>query len=326
VISKRWAVPALSIALAFLGACSSTGGLLLYFDPYEFEVLAGRGIDAEAIRQALPKSHRVRIEVSPAQLEAQEAERRFAEVIERTTPRWIYVSAAHPFDPQEIASRYPGIRFFVVGSGGAGTSNRINVVYDREPAHYEAGMAIAGLLGNAEFLERIGASGAGAAEPRVGILTAVGSATIDGEIDAFVEGFAQLADPGRIEVREIGNLTDRVKARRFLDGMREREVAIVYLKTYVLSGFCLDYLSKGSGIAMVDGPISEQAYGNTVLLMLVDDFLGALAVVGESVEQDAPGGTPEPVIAPVQLRWAQAYRSFVEEDSQESNRQGVNQR
>jgi hypothetical protein len=317
VISKKWAAPALSIALALLGACSSTGGFLLYFDPYEFEVLAGRGIDAEAIRQALPKSHPVRIEVSPAQLEAQEALRRFAEVIERSTPQWIYVSTAHPFDPQEIVSRYPGIRFFVAGSGGAGNSNWIDVVYDREPAHYEAGMAIAGLLGNAEFLERLGAAGTGTAEPRVGILTAVGSATIDGEIDAFVEGFSQLADPGRIEVREIGNLTDRVKARRFLDGMREREVAIVYLKTYVLSGFCLDYLSKGSGIAAVEGPISEQAYGNTVLLMLVDDFLWALNEVGKSAEQDGPGVAPETVIAPVRLRWAQEYRSFVEEDSQQ---------
>jgi hypothetical protein len=233
------------------------------------------------------------------------------------------VSAAHPFNPKELIARYPDIRFFVMGNTGVGPANRINVLYDREPAHYEAGMAIAGLLGNVEFLERIGVSGTGVAEPRVGILSAVSSAAIDREIAAFVEGFSQLADPGRVEVREIGNLTDRVKARRLLDEMTEREVAVVLLKTYVLSGFCLDYLAKGSGVAVVEGPISEQAYGQTVLLMLVDDFLGALVKMGESFERDARGAAPEPVIAPVQLRWAQAYGAFGGQDSEDSNQQGV---
>ena len=299
------------IAIAVLSACSPAGRFLLYIDPYEFEVLGGQGIDAAAIRQTLPKDLNVRIEVAPLPVEEGEDLRRFQEMIERSKPGWVYLSPAHPFNPAAVTPRYPDIRFFREDIGGESSANQIALVYDRERASFEAGRAIAALLGDADFLKRIGVAGPGVAKPRVGILVAMSTESVQRESAAFVEGFSQLENPERIEIKEIGNLTDRVKARRLLDGMREQAVAVVLLKTYILSGFCLEYLDKESGVAVVEGPVPDQAYGDTVLLMLVDDFMGALGRMADYIDQESRLGTGGAVSAPVRLQWSETYRSAV---------------
>ena len=304
------------IVIASLSACFPAGRFLLYIDPYEFEVLGGQGIDAAEIRRSPSKDLNVRVEVSALLTEETEALRRFDEVIERVNPGWVYLSPAHPFNPGAVIPRYPDVRFFREGYAeegftGENPDNQIALVYDREQANYEAGQAIAVLLGDTEFLKQIGVAGPVAGTPRVGILSAVLTESVQREIAAFEEGFSQNADPKDIEIKEIGNLTDRVKARRLLDVMREEAVAIVLLKTYVLSGFCLEYLSKEGSVAVVEGLISDQAFGDTVLLMLVDDFIGALEQMAQYIDRESPAGTEGRVSAPVQLRWNQAYRSVV---------------
>lgn len=308
---RRWLAFVTPIILTTLGACSPAGRFLLYIDPYQFEVLGGQGIDRAAIRQSLPKDLNVRIEVAPPLTEQGEGLRRFQEVIERTKPGWVYLGPAHPFDPEAIISRYPDIQFFREDLTGASSANQIALVYDREQANFEAGRAIAALLGDAAFLQRIGIAQPDIEKPRVGILIAVSDTRVQREVDAFVEGFSTLEDPQRIETKQIGNLTDRVKTRRLLDGMKEEAVAIVLLKTYVLSGFCLEYLAKESSVAVVEGPIPDQAYGDTVLLMLVDDFIAALKGMAESIDSESRTGTVDKVIAPVQLQWNETYRSVV---------------
>ena len=101
-----------------------------------------------------------------------------------------------------------------------------------------------------------------------------------------------------------------MKARRLLDTMLEQEVAIIVLKTYVLSGFCLDYMSKEGGLAVVDEPIADRTYGDTVLLMLEDDFLGALEGMFDYINQDLHSQAEPVVSVPVHLRWSEAYRSL----------------
>jgi hypothetical protein len=319
---------AFSIPLLFavLGACSSNERLLLYIDPYEGEVLDGQGLDAAAIRQLLPKDVDVRVEVPPLQMNEAEAVMRFQEEIERMKPGWIYLSAAHPFDPEALISRYPNVVFFREWTSGrdlgqASPVNRIALVYDRERANYEAGRAIAALLGDEDFLKRIGGGSPELEKPRVGVLAAVRTDFVQREIDAFQAGFSELEDPRRLEIKEIGNLSDRVKARRLLDRMREEAVAIVLLKTYVLSGFCLEYLTKETGVAIVEGPIPDRAYGDTVLLKLVDDFAGALQQMGKTIDEKPQAVGGGRVTVPVRLQWNQTYRSVTDRVLEGVNRQ-----
>ena len=92
-------------AILILGACSPGDRFLLYLDPFTVEVLNGQGVDKAAMRQAVPSDLRATIEVAPLPAEAEQAVGRLREVIERTRPGSVYLSAAHPFDPAQVMHR-----------------------------------------------------------------------------------------------------------------------------------------------------------------------------------------------------------------------------
>ena len=66
-------------------------------------------------------------------------------------------------------------------------------------------------------------------------------------------------------------------------------------------------------VAMTGAATAQQAYGDTVLLMLVDDFLAALRGMLEYVTRDEESQGSKTITAPVQLRWNETYRSAVAE-------------
>jgi hypothetical protein len=321
VHSRLWIPLVALLAVAFLGACSRASAFLLYMDPYEFALLNSRGIDGRAIRQLFPQDLEVRIEVPPTLSEQDQALQHFHAEVERMQPQWVYLGPAHPFPTKQVAARFPQIQFFREGSGAGASANRVAVIYDREQANYEAGRAVARLLEDPGFVRHIRAPGEGRQPLRVGILVAVSNEKVEREISRFVEGFSGIGAPEGIERKDIGNITDRVKTRRLLDGMREQAVAIVFLKTYVLSGFCLEYLAKEGGLAVVEEAVSQQAYGNTVLLMLVDDFLGAVEGMVSYVQSGSAERDTHTVTAPVELEWGESYRSLVKRALEGVNRQ-----
>ena len=322
---RIWAAIALSVTVSILNACSPAGRFLLYIDPYQLEVLKGQGIDRRALAQPFARDIRVRVVVPPLLSEAEEALAHFQAVAERARPAWVYLSPAHPFAPDAATGSYPDIRFFLEIPPSEARSNQVSVTYDREQASFEAGEAIAALLQEAAFLQSVGAEEAGTRPPRVGILVAVSDKKIESQIAAFREGFASRANDQSIVRRDIGNITDRVRARRLLEMMKEEGVEIVLLKTYVLTGFCLEYLAKEGGLAVVEEPISPRAYGDTVLLVLADDFPGALermvAYATAHIGQESAGRELQPVKVPVQLRWNESYRSLVTSVLEGVNRQ-----
>lgn len=295
----------------------------MYFDPYEFDVLSARGINKHTLKQVFPKELKVRIEVAPQLQEADQGLQHFLMVTDRAKPGWVYLSSAHPFDSAELSSRFPGIRIIIEAPRPTGRANQIALVYDRERANFEAGKAIAQLLEDQDFLDRLGAGEETLSEGiiRVGILLAVRNEKVEREISAFREGFSTLGAPERIERKDVGNLTDRVKARRLLDGMKEASVVIFVLKTYVLSGFCMEYLAKEGGLAVVDEPAALQAYGDTVLLILADDILAAMEGISEHISQDAEQNGTGLITAPVRLQWNEIYKSTVTQALEGTGRQ-----
>lgn len=297
-----------SLTLFALSACTSGSRFLLYFDPYSADLLEGRGIEERQIKQMFPQGINVKLEIAESESTEDQALQAFIAVAERFQPDYIYLTPAHPFTPTRIAAGFPDTLVFREGYSGAVPGNQILLAYDREQANHEAGAIVAQLLRDPDFLDRIGGGKRTRQTPQVGILVALSNDRVEREIAGFTDGFSRFGDPTRILRKDVGNITDRVKARRLLDAMKEQEVAIVVLKTYVLSGFCLDYMSKEGGLAVVEEPIADRAYGDTVLLMLEDDFLGALEGMIEYINQDLqPRG--EPVVSgPVRLRWGEAYR------------------
>ncbi len=297
-----------AITLFSLSACTSGSRILLYFDPYSADMLSGRGIEDRQIRQMFPQDIKIKIEIAESESTEDQALQDFITVAERFQPDYVYLSPAHPFTPAQTAAGFPGAQVIREEYVGAISGSQIRLVYEREQANYEAGAIVAQLLRDPDFLDRFGGGDRTRRAPQVGILVALSNDKVEREVARFEEGFSRFGDPTHIKRKDVGNITDRVKARRLLDGMKEQEVAIVVLKTYVLSGFCLDYMSKEGGLAVVDEPIADQAYGDTVLLMLEDDFLGALAAMIEYIHRDLQTEAEPVVSAPVHLRWGEAYR------------------
>ncbi len=304
------AVVIFSLTLSSLSSCTSGPRFLLYFDPYSADLLGGRGIEEHQIKQMFPQDINVKLEIADSESTEEQALQGFIAVAERFQPDYVYLTPAHPFTPTQIAAGFPDMQVFREDRSGAVPGNQILLVYDREQANHEAGAIVAQLLRDPDFLDRLGGGDRTPQTLQVGILVAVSNDKVEREIARFTEGFSRLGDPTRIQRKDIGNITDRVKARRLLDAMKEQDVAIIVLKTYVLSGFCLDYMSKEGGLAVVDEPIADRAYGDTVLLMLEDDFLGALAGMVEYINQDLHSQGELVVSAPVHLRWGEAYRSW----------------
>jgi len=297
-----------SITLFALSACNSGSRFLLYFDPYSADLLNGRGIEERQIKGMFPQDIKVKLEIAEPESTEDQALQGFIAVAERFQPDYIYLTPAHPFTPIQVAAGFPDTQVFREDHSGAVPGNQTLLVYDREQANHEAGVIVAQLIQDPDFLGRLGGGDRPRQTPQVGILVAISNDKVEREIARFTEGFSRFGDSARIQRKDVGNITDRVKARRLIDAMREQEVVIVVLKTYVLSGFCLDYMSKEGGLAVVEEPIADRAYGDTVLLMLEDDFLGALAAIVEYIHRDLQTQAEPVVSAPVHLRWGEAYR------------------
>ena len=73
----------------------------------------------------------------------------------------------------------------------------------------------------------------------------------------------------------------------------------------------MEYLSKEGGLAVVDEPAALQAYGDTVLLVLVDDVLAAMEGISEYISLDTEQSGTRLITAPVRLQWNENYKSVV---------------
>ena len=77
----------------------------------------------------------------------------------------------------------------------------------------------------------------------------------------------------------------------------------------MFSHFCLEYLAKEGGLAVLEEPLPERSYGDTVLLMLADDFLGAVQRIAAYLGADPPDPAAEQIESAVLLLWNKDYRS-----------------
>jgi hypothetical protein len=122
------------------------------------------------------------------------------------------------------------------------------------------------------------------------------------EADAFREGFLAEGGADLLVERTIGSLSDTGQARRAMEQMREDGVALFMLKTYTLSGYCLEFLRAEGGVAFLEEGAGRRAFPGQVVLWLEEDLVGALRSLAST-----PQG--EPVTGPVRLHAGAALRS-----------------
>jgi hypothetical protein len=289
---KLW----LLILVSPLLSCRPLPSLLVLLDPYTAELLAADGLDAAALRRQLRAAYRVRVQVLDPLAEVSAEAQRLARA---SGAGWVFLAPLLPLDAEALAASLPEVRFLREQTPSPRAPNLRRLRYQREEAWRAAGTIAARMLIRPALLGQDQAGGA----PKAGLLQAVPTLQGGLEAEAFRQGFLAEAGPGLLVERTIGSLTDTGQARRLLERMREEGVAVFMLKTYALSGFCLEFLRAEGGMAILDSGAGRGAFPEQAALWLEEDLAGALRNLGST-----PDG--EPVLGPVRLRAGAALRAW----------------
>jgi hypothetical protein len=277
--------------------------LLVLLDPYSAELLRAEGLDAASLRRELRGSWRLRVSILEAQ-EGAAAEAEADRLCRAADPDWVFLGPLLPLDAEALAARLPGAGFVREQESAPRAANLRRLKFRREEAFRDAGTAAARLLTRPALRGVLG-EGAARGRPKAGVLQAVSTPQGARDAQAFREGFLREAGEELLVERTIGSLSDTGQARRALERMREEGVAIFLLKTYALSGFCLEFLRSEGGLAILEQAAGRRAFPAQVLLWLEEDLAGALRSLASAPEGEAVAG-------PVRLRPGEPLRSLRE--------------
>jgi hypothetical protein len=281
------------ILCPLLFSCRLQPSLLLLLDPYSAQLLASEGWDAGALRRALRSDFRVRVHTVNAQGEAGAAAAAVAAEAEREVrasgPSWVFLAPLLPVDPEALAARLPEARFLSELADAPSAPNLYSLRFRRVEAFHDAGTIAARLLTRPALRPILGEGGVRGA-PKAGFLQAVPTAQGTLEAEAFREGFLAEAGADLLVERTVGSQSDTGQARRVLEKMHEEGVALFMLKTYTLTGFCLEFLRAEGGVAFLEEGAGRGAFPGQVLLWLEEDLVGALRSLTSTPEGQVVDG------------------------------------
>jgi hypothetical protein len=274
---------------AFLLSCRQLPLLLVLLDPYSAELLAAQGLEAASLRRELAQGFRVRVQLLDP-LAGGEAER----LIRAAGPEWVFLSPLLQVDAEALAAGLPDVRFLRELPAAPRAPNLRRLRFQRLEAFRDAGTIAARLLTRPALQPALGEvpEHPASALPKAGLLQAVPTAQGALEAEAFRTAFLAEAGPELLLERTIGSASDTGQARRAIESMREQGVALFLLKTYGLTGFCLELLRSGGGVAILEHGAGRGAFPEQVVLWLEEDLPGAL----RQLPADPPGEIPGRVL------------------------------
>ena len=285
-----------------LAACSPPETFLFFLEPYTWEIINSRGIDRRELDQLLVKhDHRLLLVTAQPEIEAGDT---LKNIILNKHPHKVFISSLFPFNVEEIISQFPETLFILPESlVSQDALNLIKISFKREEAFNKAGELCGRLIQSPLFSDFLKAQSKIKPPLKVGILVSVLNDSVKEEIAAFQNGFQATAEASYLVTKEIGNLTDKVKARKLLEKMKEEGVVITLLKAYTLNPFCLEFLEKEGGLAIVEDWQGSAGYEEVVLISIEEDLPAALENSLEySLSRD------KVVDAPVQLVWGNSFK------------------
>jgi hypothetical protein len=258
---------AVAVLLLFLSTlvwnCGNPEHLLLYAEEFWWEFLDDRPDFRMKLEEAARQFELVLLLNNtggdPAQILAEN--------------RSIRVAITGPFLASEegkLATQYPEILF--IGSGmGSGTAgeqppNLLRIAFNRTEAYQEAGRRIG---------ELVVAQG-NAAGARAGILSLESGEQGEKELAAFREGFNGVASESLLTERRLLDRYDRVEAVKALEEMKKEGAQYFLLEVFGLNIYCLDYLQREGGKAVVSDLRGGWFGGESVLFSIEEDHLGSL--------------------------------------------------
>jgi basic membrane lipoprotein Med (substrate-binding protein (PBP1-ABC) superfamily) len=263
-------------------SCRPAGVFVFFSDPYSWVYLQEKGLSTGELTKLVEAGGYTLKLVIPENPE--QAEKVLRETLKNHQPAITVITSLFPINLDLFAADFPASIFIQLESHGSSpklqspdnaSANLIGHSFDRLPAFYQAGYAAARLLANPLLSEKHNTSRPG----RVGILAAELTRGGREEIRAFKEGFLKLADHSQLLTIEIPSMNDRVKAKEYIDNLRNQGVVIYLLKSYILNLFYLDYLINKSGLAIVEDWQAAGSYSEAVLFSIEDNYQQALKTI-----------------------------------------------
>ncbi len=293
--------------LLLLAACSGRPRFVFFLDPFQREVWEQAGLDEAELGGIAAGRFNVEVQVYPPQ-EVEQVRRSLTQ----RPPAAAYLSPLFALPVSELARALP--RTTLVVEAPSESPNTITISFDREQAYSRAGAEIGALLAD-QRASPLFRSFLAVGEPaRCAVVLAAPGARARSEAAAFRRGFDSTAARGLLETRELPDLADKSRARQVVERLRDAGTVVFVLKTYALTGFCLDVLRERGGWAVVEDWWETGAYRDVLLLSIQDDWRQAFRSVFQRL-------APQPsrlkvqstaaVHAPVLLRWGIRARALL---------------
>ncbi len=279
----------IAILCPLLLSCRPLPSLLLLLDPYSAQLLASEGWDASTLRRALRSDFRVRVHTVNAQADVAAVGAEAEREIRASRPAWVFLAPLLPLDAGALAACLPEARFLSELAAVPSAPNLHSLRFRRVEAFRDAGTIAARLLTRPALRPILG-EGEPRGAPKAGFLQAQPTDQGTLEAEAFREGFLAEAGADLLVERTVGSQSDTGQARRVLEKMHEEGVVLFVLKTYALTGFCLEFLRAEGGVAFLEEGAGRGAFPEQVVLWLEEDLVGALRSLPSTPEGQVVNG------------------------------------
>ena len=175
--------------------------------------------------------------------------------------------------------------------------NLAYLYFDRRETYQRAGKIIGSLLSSPQKVW--GKNASSLIGGKAGILVLPLTEGEEAEVSAFRTGFLERADKSRLIERRISDTHDRSKVKKLLEEMKTEGVFIYLLKTFELTGYCLEFLQKEGGLAIVEDWKGPEPYRAAILVSVEEDYIRSLEqafsnisrITGSWKERTIPGYT-----------------------------------
>jgi hypothetical protein len=254
----------LIFSIAFFPGCAAQKGIIVYSETYWREMIALDPAFQPHLRELASRYH-----YSLAFIDAP-ANTNYFEHLRRNIldlpSDMVITGTLLSAEVVKIAPLFPLKKFAVIAMPHLDTALPANVIpiYSQRAAAFREAGKIAGLaLADGRF-PQIG--------QKVGVILAGLTMTEKEMLSEFERGFSETGDTDKIVVEEIGTVTDRVKATLAVENLLNRDVKLFLVKTYGLSGACLEKIRQAGAYFIIEDFPSYKLSPERLILSIEDDY------------------------------------------------------
>jgi hypothetical protein len=271
-------------SLFLVSGCRVAPSITFIFKEYSYEYYRSNQIELNGLKKAC-KDRRMIPEFISIDRKSEESIRR---LIEGTKAPLIYLDPLLRESPLVFAKRYPAKLFFTLKRNieGKNTSNLLLINFDRMKIMEQAGIAAGKILKEGMLDTLLPEKQTEEKQKKAGMILFPASEQVRKETSSFINGFTAAYDEDHFILIEVNDVNDKVKIKKELDDMKNGGVILFFFRVYAANIFCLEYLMKEGGYAILENADALSDFNNIVLFSINEDFTGSLDAVFKNIRRE----------------------------------------